>query len=111
MRANVAAAYWRLANAYAQLDLNRQNETLLNEAAELSRARYEAGTQTQADLLAATVERARLVEARADLVRARDDAQSALNVQLNRPARAPLGQPPCFGRRAILHGTSPRWTS
>ena len=67
VRANVTAAYWRLSNAYAQLDLNRQNETLLNEAASLSRARYEAGTQTQADVLAATVERARLVEARADL--------------------------------------------
>ena len=27
VRANIAGAYWRLANAYAQLDLNRQNET------------------------------------------------------------------------------------
>ena len=94
LRASVAGAYWRLANAHAQLDLNRQNEGLLNEAADLSRARYEAGTQTQADVLAATVERARIVEARADLERARDDAQSALNVLLNRPARSALEQPP-----------------
>jgi cobalt-zinc-cadmium efflux system outer membrane protein len=93
VRARTAAAYWRLANADAQLDLNRENETLLNEAADLSRARYEAGTQTQADVLAATIERARLVEDRADLDRARADAQSALNVLLNRPTASPLGRP------------------
>jgi cobalt-zinc-cadmium efflux system outer membrane protein len=102
VRANVAAAYWRLANAYAQLDLNQQNETLLHEAANLSRARYEAGTQTQADVLTATVERARLVEARADLERARAEAQSALNVLLDRPARAPLGRPPALTANASL---------
>jgi cobalt-zinc-cadmium efflux system outer membrane protein len=102
VRANVAAAYWRLANAYAQLDLNRQNETLLHEAAGLSRARYEAGRQTQADVLTATIELARLVEARADLERARAEAQSALNVLLDRPARAPLGLPP-----ALTADTSP----
>jgi len=94
LRANVAGAYWRLANACAQLGLNRQDETLLDEAANLSRARYEAGTQTQADVLTATVERARIVEGRADLERARDDAGSALNVLLNRPARSMLGRPP-----------------
>ncbi len=107
LRAQVAASYWRLANAYAQLDLNRQNETLLNEAASLSRARYEAGTQTQADVLAATVERARLVETRADLQRTCDDAQSALNVLLNRPARSPLGQPSLTGANDSLHAHLP----
>lgn len=103
VRAQVAAAWWRLANAYAQLDLNRQNETLLGEAARLSSARYEAGTQTQADVLAATVDRARLVEARADLQRTCNDAQSALNVLLNRPARSPLGQPSLSGVNDALH--------
>lgn len=107
LRANVATAYWRLANAFAQLDLNRQNEMLLSEAANLSRARYEAGTQTQADVLAATVERARLVEARADLQRSRDDAQSALNVLLNRPARSPLGQPALTGTEDFTHSHLP----
>ncbi len=107
VRAQVAAAYWRLANAYAQLDLNRQNETLLNEAASLSRARYEAGTQTQGDVLAATVERARLVETRADLQRTCEDAQSALNVLLNRPARTPLSQPSLFGAADSFHAHLP----
>ncbi len=107
VRAQVAAGYWRLANADAQLDLNRQNETLLSEAANLSRARYEAGTQTQADVLTATVERARLVEARADLQRARDDAESALNVLLNRPARSPLTVPRLSGTDDMSHPRLP----
>lgn len=91
--ARVAAAYYRLANARGQLELNRQNEGLLSEFVNLSRLRYEVGTNTQADVLTATVERARIVEARADLERTRDEAESALNVLLNRPARAPLGTP------------------
>ncbi len=107
LRANVELAYWRLADAHAQLELNQQNETLLNEAASLSRTRYEAGTQTQADVLAATVERARLVEARADLQRSRADAESALNVLLNRPARSPLGQPVLAAANDLPHSTLP----
>ena len=107
VRANVTVAYWRLANAYGQLDLSGQNEDLLREAADMSRARYEAGTQTQADVLAATVERARIVEARADLERARDDAQSALNVLLNRPAGSVLGQPPAPSVEHFSHRELP----
>ena len=101
LRASLAAAYWRLANADAQLDLNQQNETLLTQAADLSRTRYEAGTQTQADVLAASIERVKLVEARADLARARDDARSALNVLLDRPARFSFGRPPVLGDNTI----------
>lgn len=103
VRAGVETAYWRLASAAAQLEVNRRNETLLAQAAGLSRARYEAGTQTQGDVLAATVERARLVEARADLERLRDDAQSALNVLLNRPARTPVGELPSLGAEPDRH--------
>ena len=91
--AKTAAAYYKLANAYVQLDLNRQNENLLREFADLSRLRYEVGTQTQADVLTATIERTKLVEARADLERSRADAESALNVLMNQPARTPLGAP------------------
>ena len=58
-------------------------------------------------MLAATVERARLVEARADLQRTCDDAQSALNVLLNRPARSPLGQPSLSGANDSFHAHLP----
>ena len=93
VQANTATAYWRLANAFAQLDLNRQDEALLEDAVNVSRARYEVGTQTQGDVLAATVEQAKLREARADLERACGDAQSALSVLINRPADGPMLRP------------------
>lgn len=107
VRAQVAAAYWRLSNAQAQLELNRQNETLLTEAADLSRARYEAGTQTQADVLAATVERARLVEERSDLERIRSEAQSALNVLLAYPSSTSLPVPKVLDADASSHAMLP----
>lgn len=107
LRANVQTAYWRLANALAQLDLNRETETLLAQAASLSRVRYEAGAQTQADVLAATIERARTVESRADLERARRDAESALNGLLNQPAQTPLRAPPPLEAAPPAHSPLP----
>ena len=42
-------AYFRLGNAHAQLAINRENSDLLTQFAEISRVKYEAGTQTQSD--------------------------------------------------------------
>jgi cobalt-zinc-cadmium efflux system outer membrane protein len=86
-------AYARLANAYAQLEVNRRNEELLNQFVQISRSRYEAGTATQADVLLAQTDTAKLLEMRADIERQISEAQSALNVLLNRSAQAPLGRP------------------
>ncbi len=57
------------------------------------RSRYEAGSATQADVLLAQTDAAKLLETRADIERQISEAQSALNVLLNRPAQMPLGQP------------------
>jgi cobalt-zinc-cadmium efflux system outer membrane protein len=86
-------AYARLANAYAQLEVNRRNEELLNQFVQISRSRYETGTATQADVLLAQTDTAKLLEIRADIERQISEAQSALNVLLNRSAQAPLGRP------------------
>ncbi|MBU6402835.1 MAG: TolC family protein [Verrucomicrobia bacterium] len=91
--AQARTAYYRLANGYAQLDLNRQNIELLKQFAAISRDKYEVGRQNQADVLTAETERARLEEGRFDLLRQISDEQSALDVLMNRPARAPLGRP------------------
>jgi cobalt-zinc-cadmium efflux system outer membrane protein len=107
VQANTATAFWRLADAFAQLDLNRQDAALLEDAVNVSRARYEVGTQTQADLLAATVERAKLIEARADLERACGDAQSALSVLINRPALSPMLRPPVLDAETSSHPNLP----
>ena len=67
MRARTA--YARLANGYAQLEVNRRNIELLNQFVQISRSRYEAGAATQADVLLAQTDAAKLLEARADIER------------------------------------------
>ena len=86
-------AYARLANGYAQLEVNRRNDELLGQFVEISRRRYETGAATQAEVLIAQTDVAKLLETRADIGRQISEAQSALNVLLNRSAQAPLGRP------------------
>lgn len=86
-------AYFRLANGHAQLAINRENSDLLTQFAEISRVKYEAGIQTQSDVLLAETEVAKLLQTQADLEREVSDQESALNVLMNRPAQAPLAQP------------------
>ncbi|MHB8520757.1 MAG: TolC family protein [Limisphaerales bacterium] len=91
--ARTRSAYFRLANAQAQLDLTQKNISLLKQFAAISRSKYEVGHQTQADVLTAETEEARLEETRFDFERQISDEQSQLNVLMNRPARQPLGRP------------------
>jgi len=91
MRARVA--YFRLAIAYAQLAITRENQDLLTQFADISRVKYEAGVQSQSDVLLAQTDLARLLQAVADLEREISEQRSALNVLMNRPAQNPLGQP------------------
>jgi outer membrane protein, heavy metal efflux system len=89
----VRASYSRLANDYAQLEVNRRNEELLNQFIEISQSRYETGAATQSDVLLAQTDLAKLLETRADIQRQISEEQSALNVLMNRPAQASLGLP------------------
>ena len=82
------SAYARLANGYAQLEVNRRNTELLNQFVQISRSRYEAGVATQADVLLAQTDAAKLLETQADIERQISQEQSALNVLMNRPAQA-----------------------
>jgi cobalt-zinc-cadmium efflux system outer membrane protein len=87
------SAYVALANGYAQLEVNRRNAGLLDQFVQISRSRYETGAATQADVLIAQTDTAKLLELRAAIGRQISDAQSALNVLMNRPAQTPVGQP------------------
>ncbi len=91
--ARARCAFFRLANAQAQLELSRRNLTSLRQFAEVSRSRYEVGKANAADALAAELEASKLLEAEADIVRNISEAQSQLNVLMNRDAFAPLGKP------------------
>ena len=87
------ASFFRLANAYDQLEINRKNIESLKQIAEISRAKYEAGTQSAADVLVAETDKSKLEEAQRDLERQLSDEQSRLNQLMNRDAFAPLSVP------------------
>jgi outer membrane protein, heavy metal efflux system len=91
--ATTRASYFRLANAYAQLELNRKNLVSLRQIAEVSRSRYEVGKANAAEPLAGEVEASKLLESEQDILRNISAEQSQLNVLMNRDAFAPLGQP------------------
>ena len=91
--AKIRAAYFRLLNAAAQIEVTRRNDALVSQFLEISRAKYAVGTQTQSSVLIAETDLIRLKEDRRNLERDFSDAQSAINVLMNRPASAPLGQP------------------
>lgn len=97
------AAYYRLANESAQLEVNRRNIELLDQFAELSRARYEVGNAREADVLTAKTDSARLDDIQADILRRISDAQTELNVLMNRPAQAPLGTPTALTFEPVPH--------
>jgi len=87
------AAYFRLANAFAQLDLNTKNLDLWKQFTASARTKYELGIQSQADVLVAETEAGRLEESRFDVERQVSEAQSDLNVLMNRSPKSTLGRP------------------
>jgi outer membrane protein, heavy metal efflux system len=91
--AKARAAYFQLANAYDQLEINNKTLTSLKQIADSSRSRYETGLETAANALVAETDYSKLQEARRDLERNLSDAQSQLNALMNRDAFAPLGVP------------------
>src|SRR2546422_9071103 len=101
LTARARAAYYRLANAQEQLSINRKNGQLLKQFVEIIRAKYEAGTKPQADVLIAETDLARVEENRYDIERQISDAQSKLNVFMNRSARQELGRPSSLSFLAV----------
>jgi outer membrane protein, heavy metal efflux system len=87
------ASYFRLANVYVLLDLNDQEEATLSQTVDASKAKFEVGTQSQADYLTADVERQKVTETRHDLEQKLSDEQTQLKVQMNRDPFSPLGRP------------------
>jgi len=77
--AKARGAYFRLANAYDQLDINDKTLTSLRQIADISRTRYETGLESAANVLVAETDHSKLLETRRDLERNLSDAQSQLN--------------------------------
>lgn len=87
------ASYFRLANVYLLLDLNQQQEAALAQTLDATKAKFEVGTQSQADYLTAQVERQKILETRRDLDEKLSDEQTKLKVLMNRDPFEPLGRP------------------
>jgi len=91
--AKTKATYYQIANLYQLLGTNNADEASLVQSLDATRAKFEVGTQTQADLLLADNERQRIIEARRDLEQKLSDKVSALNVLMGRDAFDHLGRP------------------
>jgi outer membrane protein TolC len=91
--AKTKASYSRLANLYQLLELNKSGEALLIELRDATRAKFEVGTQGQADVLLADNERQKALETRRDLEQKLSAEESSLNVLMNRNQFSPLGRP------------------
>src|SRR6266404_4172382 len=85
--------FYRLGNAYEQLKINQGNTELLERFVEISRAKYEAGSKPESDVLIAETDLSKLHETRADILRQISDAESQLNVVMNRRAQSSLAHP------------------
>ncbi|MGA8657968.1 MAG: TolC family protein [Chthoniobacterales bacterium] len=91
--AKAKASYSRLASLYQLLELNKSEEALLIESRDATRAKFEVGTQGQADLLFADNERQKILEVRRDLEQKLSTEESSLSVLMNRNPFSPLGRP------------------
>jgi outer membrane protein TolC len=87
--AQVRKAYLELGAAQRQLEVNDRNRELLQRFADITRTRYEVGKQSQVDVALAETELQKLMEQREDLDRQLSDAQTSLNVLVNRDPHTP----------------------
>src|SRR5213082_2818894 len=87
------AAFFRLANAHAQIEINQKNITSMRQIADISRTKFEAGTHSAADVLVAETEASKVLESERDLERQLSEQEAQLNALMNRDAFAPLGAP------------------
>jgi cobalt-zinc-cadmium efflux system outer membrane protein len=82
--AMVKQAYYDLWQAERELELNRRNQTLLQQFVDVATAKYEAGKSSQTDVLKAQTELSKLVEAQFDVTRNVEKARAELKQQVGR---------------------------
>ena len=86
-------SFSKLANAYVLLDLNNADETSLKQTVESTRAKFETGGASQADVLTSENELTKIHEARQDLMQSLSEEETKLCVLMNRDPFKPLGKP------------------
>lgn len=91
--AKARGAYFRLANARAQLAVIEKNRGLLSQFVEVIKGKIAVAAAAQAEALAAETDLQKLDQERVRMEQELSDQQSMLNVLMNRPAKAPIGEP------------------
>jgi cobalt-zinc-cadmium efflux system outer membrane protein len=91
--ARVKRAYYRLAYAYAVIDVLTRNRDLLDTLLKVSENRYAVGQSAQQDVIKAQTQLS-ILELRLERVRQeRATGEGELNALLGRPTAAPVGRP------------------
>ncbi len=90
---NARIAYFQLANAWSQMDVNRRNVDLLRQFADISRDKFKTANRSQADVLNAETSLARLEEDQADIHQQISRSEIELNRLRNLPPQSPVGRP------------------
>lgn len=106
---DVRDAYYELAFVRHAREIVRNNEQVLTGLSRITEARYTVGTGTQADVLRARVEIARLGDDAAALAAQEHSALARLNAAIDRPSNTPVGSatiPESIARLAIADSAS-----
>jgi outer membrane protein, heavy metal efflux system len=88
---DVRTAYYELAFVRRAQEIVRHNADVLTNLSKITETRYGVGTSTQADVLRARVEIARLGDESASLASQERSALARLNAVLDRPSATPVG--------------------
>jgi outer membrane protein TolC len=90
--AQVKNAYAMLYSAQRRLDVNNENRRLLEQIIESARTRYSVGGGTQADILKAQVELAKLQNERSSLEQELRAAEAMMNALRSAPSATPIAR-------------------
>ncbi|MGH8019942.1 MAG: TolC family protein [Opitutaceae bacterium] len=90
--AEAKIAYFQLAGAGRQLELNRAHQDLVRQFIDIARNRFEVGAEPQATLLLAEADLAELEEQALALASACEALWTRLNTLMNRTPDRPLGR-------------------
>ncbi len=86
----VKSAWYAFLSADELLRLNQADVQTVEQATKGAAAKYQSGTETAPGAIQSEIEGSKLVEARLNLERSRSQAQTRLNVLMNRVASEPL---------------------
>lgn len=94
-------AYWGLYDAARAIEITRHSRSLLSQFRTAVDANYRAGMATQEDVLRATIELGEVDQRLIALDQQRGSAVAMLNSLLDRPAGAPIADPPPVALRGF----------